>query len=52
MFLGNVEEYLKIHQRYKVADIPDDCGYRDQPADPPDPADHGFSKHRKISKNQ
>ena len=48
----NIEKYLKINERHKVADIADDCGYRDHPADPPDPADHVFRKYRKISRNQ
>ena len=55
MFSGNIEKYLKVNQRHKVADNADDCGYRDHPADPADPADpanHVFRKHRKISKSQ
>ena len=48
----NIEKYLKINERHKVADIADDCGYRDHPADPADPADYVFRKYRKISKNQ
>ena len=51
MFSGNKEKYLKVNQRHKVADIADDCGCRDHPADPADPADHVFRKRRRISKN-
>ena len=52
MFSENIEKYLKVNQRHKIADIADDCGYRDNPADPADPADHVFRKYRKISKSQ
>ena len=52
MFSGNIEKYLKFNPRHKIADIADDSGYRDHPADPPDPADHDFRKDRKISKSQ
>ena len=46
MFSGKIEESLDVHQRHKVADIADGCGYSVHPADPADPADHVFRKYR------
>ena len=43
MFSGKLEESLDVHQRHKVADIADGCGYSVHPADP---ADHVFRKYR------
>ena len=48
MFSGKIEESLDVHQRHKVVDIADGCGYRVHPADPADPADHVFRKNRRI----
>ena len=52
MFSGNIEKYQKINERHKVADIADDCGYKDHPADLADPADDVFRKHKEIPKSQ
>ena len=46
MFSGKIEESLDVHQRHKVVDIADGCGYRVHPADPPDPADHVFRRNK------
>ena len=48
MFSGKIEESLDVHQRLKVADIADGCGYRAHLADPADPADHVFRKNGRI----
>ena len=48
MFSGKIEESLDVHQRLKLADIADGCGYMVHPADPADLADHVFKKNRRI----
>ena len=52
MFSGKIEESLAVHQRHKVVDIADGCGFRVHPADPADPADHVFRKYRRMFRYQ
>ena len=48
MFSAYKDKYLKINQRYQVADTTDECGYGDHPADSADPAAHVYREHKKC----